>query len=81
MKTVRIGLAGFGNVGAGSGTLELSASLALEAIPPTLNFETPDPACPVQVATSPMKPESPILVKLNQNATGQAVSVIVRRGN
>ena len=70
----------FGNVGAASGTLELSASLALEATPPTLNFESPDPECPISVVADPVRIESPIILKLNQNSTGQAVSILVRRG-
>jgi 3-oxoacyl-[acyl-carrier-protein] synthase II len=43
----------FGNLGAGSGVVELIASvLALREgkLPQVLNYETPDPACPVRVA-------------------------------
>ncbi len=42
----------FGNLGAGTGAVELAVSvLALQQdlIPTTLNYERPDPACPVNV--------------------------------
>jgi 3-oxoacyl-[acyl-carrier-protein] synthase II len=42
----------FGNLGAGSGAVEMAASvLALQhgSIPPTLNYHRPDPNCPVRV--------------------------------
>ena len=44
----------FGNLGEGSGMVELAISvLALEkgVVPPTLNYETPDSECPVNVTT------------------------------
>ena len=49
----------FGNLGAGSGTTELAASLlALQhgVVPPTLNYEEPDPACPVPVLAGSPRP-------------------------
>ena len=44
----------FGNLGHGSGMVELAVSLlgmSHEVVPPTLNYETPDPECPVNVVT------------------------------
>src|SRR5262249_43370080 len=48
-----------GNLGPASGVAELVfALLALEhgALPPTLNYQTPDPACPVVVHANGMRP-------------------------
>jgi len=69
----------FGNVGAASGALELAASLAHEVVPPTLNYATRDPECDINVVTEPTTTESKFVLKLNQNSTGQAASVLVRR--
>ena len=54
----------FGNLGEGSGMVELAISvLALEkgVVPPTLNYETPDPECPVNVATEMLSSDRPRL--------------------
>jgi len=70
----------FGNLGHGSGAVELCVSLAALAhgvIPPTLNYETPDPECPVNVVTEPRPAESRTFVALNHNTTGQAAAVVV----
>jgi len=70
----------FGNLGHGSGAVELAVSLVALAqgvVPPTLNFQTPDPDCPVSVATEPQAVESRTFVALNHNTTGQAIAVIV----
>ncbi|HEY1065481.1 MAG TPA: hypothetical protein VGE52_05210 [Pirellulales bacterium] len=70
----------FGNLGAGSGMVEAVASvLALEhgLLPATLNYETPDPACPINVtrgAPQPLKTE--VAVCLNTTAAGQAAAVV-----
>ena len=69
----------FGNVGAASGALELSASLVSDVVPPTLNYTTRDPACEVNVVTEPLTTESKFILKLNQNSTGQAASVLVHQ--
>ena len=69
----------FGNVGAASGALELSASLVNDVVPPTLNYTTRDPACEVNVVTEPLTTESKFILKLNQNSTGQAASVLVHQ--
>ena len=68
----------FGNVGAASGVLELSASLCMiNQVPPTLNFQHPDPACAVRVSNDLQEPLSTSILKLNQTGTGQAVSLLV----
>jgi 3-oxoacyl-[acyl-carrier-protein] synthase II len=70
----------FGNLGHGSGAVELAVSLVALAngvIPPTLNYEQPDPDCPVSVVTESRPVESRTFVKLNHNTTGQATAVVV----
>lgn len=71
----------FGSLGSGSGAMELIVSiLAIQTgvVPPTLNYETPDPACPIEVVTgSPLEGRPPTALVLNHNATGQAVATII----
>jgi 3-oxoacyl-[acyl-carrier-protein] synthase II len=70
----------FGNLGPGSGMVELAVSLigqSHRAVPLTLNYETPDPECPVNVATEIESAKSGAFVKLSHNSTGQAVAVVV----
>jgi 3-oxoacyl-[acyl-carrier-protein] synthase II len=72
----------FGNLGQGSGMVELAVSLmALEqgVVPPTLNYETPDPECPVNVVTELTDTDKQAFVKLNHNVTGQAAAVVITR--
>ena len=69
----------FGNVGAASGAMELAASMMNGSIPPTLNFETPDEQCDVNVSAQPQPLQSKVVLKLNQNSTGQAAGVLIRR--
>lgn len=74
--------ASFGHLGAGGGVVELAASiLGMEQglVPPTLNYEHPDPECPVNVvAGEPLTGRPPTVVKVNLCSTGQAVAVAVR---
>jgi 3-oxoacyl-[acyl-carrier-protein] synthase II len=72
----------FGNLGAGSGLVELIASLlAMEhgELFPVQNYETPDPECPLKIVTT--KGVSPGATFLNINVTpqGQAAAVVVRK--
>jgi 3-oxoacyl-[acyl-carrier-protein] synthase II len=73
----------FGNLGAGAGTTELAASvlaLAHGVCPPTLNYEEPDPACPLAVhAGSPRPLGRRHAVKLNFTEMGQCAAVVLRR--
>jgi 3-oxoacyl-[acyl-carrier-protein] synthase II len=70
----------FGNLGAGSGAVEMVASvlaLASGQVPATLNYNRPDPECPVSVIRDrPLARTGPALI-LNQSATGQAAAVIL----
>jgi 3-oxoacyl-[acyl-carrier-protein] synthase II len=73
----------FGNLGAGGGTTELAASvLALQhgAVPATLNYEEPDPECPVAVvAGTPRAVRRPHVVKVSFTQPGQCAAVVVRK--
>jgi 3-oxoacyl-[acyl-carrier-protein] synthase II len=73
----------FGNLGAGGSTAELIASLAaLEhgVLPPTLNYEEPDPACPVTVAAGTPRPVGrPHALKVGLTDLGQCAAVVVRK--
>jgi 3-oxoacyl-[acyl-carrier-protein] synthase II len=71
----------FGNVGASGGTLELIASLlAFEhrRLFPVLNYQTPDPQCPVAAVTTNDVPPGDSFVNLSYAPTGQASAVVVR---
>lgn len=72
----------FGNVGAAGGAVELAASLvAAQAghVPATLNYDHPDPACPVEVVTD-LKPldSGAVMLSLNYNLSGQASVALLR---
>ena len=70
----------FGNLGHGSGMVELVISvLAMRhgVVPPTLNYQTPDPECPVNVATELIPTDRPAFMALNHNTTGQAAAVVI----
>jgi 3-oxoacyl-[acyl-carrier-protein] synthase II len=73
----------FGNLGAGGSTTELAASLlALEhnMVPRTLNYEEPDPACPVAVIAHQPKPvRSPFVLKVSFTQMGQCAALVVRK--
>jgi 3-oxoacyl-[acyl-carrier-protein] synthase II len=70
----------FGNLGHGSGMVELAISLLAlprRVVPPMLNYETPDPECPVNVTTELLPTEKSAFIALNHNTTGQAAAVVV----
>jgi 3-oxoacyl-[acyl-carrier-protein] synthase II len=71
----------FGDLGGGSGAVEMAASvLAVQkgVVPRTLNYETPDPDCPVNVVRGTSMPvEKRTAMLLNQSDTGQAVAVLI----
>jgi 3-oxoacyl-[acyl-carrier-protein] synthase II len=75
----------FGNLGAGSSTTELALSvLALEhgLLPPTLNYQEPDPACPVPVAAGSARPVTrPHVLKVGFTELGQCAAVVIRKLN
>ena len=71
-----------GNLGAGGGTTELAASLlAMKhgTLPPTLNYTTPDPACPVAVRREARPIRTPYFVKLGFTEMGQVAAVACRK--
>jgi 3-oxoacyl-[acyl-carrier-protein] synthase II len=69
----------FGDLGAGSGAIEMAASvLALKhgRAPRTLNYEVPDPACPINVIRGEsLSLEKRTALVLSQSDTGQAVAI------
>lgn len=72
-----------GNIGAAGGAVELAISmLAMEKnlIPATLNYEEPDPECPVNVVTSNQPATSSAMLALSQKLTGQSVALMVSAG-
>jgi 3-oxoacyl-[acyl-carrier-protein] synthase II len=72
-----------GNLGAGGSVTELAASvLALRhgLVPATLNYEEPDPDCPVIVPTgSPRATSKPFVVKTAFTEMGQCAAVVIRK--
>ena len=70
-----------GNSGAGAGILELAGSLVgLQhgVIPFTLNYETPDPECPLNIVSGkPLSTDNRIVLKLNVTRFGQAAASII----
>ena len=72
----------FGNAGAASGTVELAASLLAAAdgvLPATLNYEEPDPQCPVNVVREPRPVRRPCFLKVGFTDLGQCAAFVVRR--
>ena len=69
-----------GNAGAGSGAIELVASLlALKhgRLFPVLNFENPDPECPIAPVRTSEVPAGSCFLNLNAGANGQASCVVM----
>ncbi|MCS7306785.1 MAG: beta-ketoacyl-[acyl-carrier-protein] synthase family protein [Thermoguttaceae bacterium] len=72
----------FGNLGAGSGLVELVASLlALEhgQLFATLNYQTPDPECPIYVVREAAQPPGSCFININVTPQGQAAGVLIRK--
>lgn len=71
----------FGCLAAGTGAVEMAASvMGIEkgAVPFTLNYETPDPDCPINVIHGQSMPiTNPTAMILSHADMGQAVSVII----
>ncbi len=71
----------FGNLGAASGLIELIASLlAMEQgnLFATLNYETPDPDCALQVVTDASQNPGQTVLNVNVTPQGQASAIIAR---
>lgn len=70
----------FGNLGAGSGVVETIASiLALNhgRLFPVLNYETPDPDCPISVVQSDGVSPGDSFINVNVTPQGQASALLV----
>lgn len=71
----------FGNLGAAGGAVEMAASvmaLVHGEIPVTLNYERPDPECPVNMVHGGAVPlGEPTALVLNQSSYGQSVAVLL----
>jgi 3-oxoacyl-[acyl-carrier-protein] synthase II len=71
----------FSYLGAGCGTLEMAASIMAfqhESIPPTVNYQHPDPECPINVVHGqPMPLKHPTALVLSHAPFGQAVAVVL----
>jgi 3-oxoacyl-[acyl-carrier-protein] synthase II len=71
-----------GHLSAGSGTTDLAASiLAVNhgVLPGTLNYQKPDPACPVQVLAQARPIGKPYFVKIGFTEMGQCAAVVCRK--
>ncbi len=73
----------FGNLGAGSGSVEAIASILAFVegwVPGLLNHERTDPNCPVKViGRSGQTCERPASVLINQSTTGQVAAIVLGR--
>jgi len=70
----------FGHLGAGGGVVELMASvlgISAGVVPPTRNYTTPDPDCPVRVVREPLAGRPATAIAVNVCTTGQAVAVVI----
>lgn len=72
----------FGNIGAASGALELAVSLLACQhgwVPATLNYDDPDPDCPVNViAGSGKRLERSAIIKLDASISGQVAALVLQ---
>ena len=70
-----------GHLGAGSGAVELVGavlSASNQLVPRTLNYEQPDPNCPVNVVHGEsLELSRPIVLKLSQSTMGHAAALLV----
>jgi 3-oxoacyl-[acyl-carrier-protein] synthase II len=72
----------FGHLGAGSGAVELVASLLALAhglLPATLNHDEPDPDCPITVAAAPRPVGRPYVLKVGVTDRGQCAALVCRK--
>jgi 3-oxoacyl-[acyl-carrier-protein] synthase II len=71
----------FGYLGAGSGAIELAASvwsLTSGEIWPTLNYDRPDPQCAIRVVHGqPLTGRPAVALKLNHTPIGQAAALVI----
>jgi 3-oxoacyl-[acyl-carrier-protein] synthase II len=73
----------FGNLGAGGATTELAASLIglpRGLVPATLNYEEPDPDCPLEVIRgSARELQKPYFLKVSFTEMGQCAAVVCKK--
>jgi 3-oxoacyl-[acyl-carrier-protein] synthase II len=72
----------FGNLGAASGLVELISSLLAQRagrLFRTLNYDSPDPECPVNVVTTADAPPGDLFINLSISPQGQSSAVVIRR--
>ena len=72
----------FGNLGAGSGMVEMIASLMALGhgrLFPILNYETPDPQCPVAAVTNGAMEAGKNFINLSVTPQGQASAILIRQ--
>jgi 3-oxoacyl-[acyl-carrier-protein] synthase II len=70
-----------GNLGAGAGTTELAFSLLAarhDTLPGTLNYDTPDAACPLNLARSPRPLAGRTFLKVGCTERGQCAAIVCR---
>ncbi|HEX3659384.1 MAG TPA: beta-ketoacyl-[acyl-carrier-protein] synthase family protein [Pirellulales bacterium] len=71
----------FGNLYSAGGVVETAGSImALNAglVPATLNYEQPDPECPVSViAREPLAGSAALVLKVSRTAAGQAAALVL----
>lgn len=71
-----------GSSGAAGGAVELAAALIgwrNGVVPGTLNYETPDAGCPVNVSNEHRDATGDAMLAVNYALTGQAVAAVVRK--
>jgi 3-oxoacyl-[acyl-carrier-protein] synthase II len=70
-----------GNLGAGASTTELGLSLLAVrhgTLPGTLNYETPDPACPIAIAGTARPLVNQVFLKIGLTERGQCAAIVCR---
>ena len=68
--------------GAGSGMVEMISSLMAmhnDRLFPILNYETPDPECPISAVTNGSAEPGKIFINLSVTPQGQASAILIRR--
>ena len=63
-----------------SGKFSAPFTLTDGVMPPTLNHDQTDPACPVLVARESRKVTKPCVLKVACTESGQCAAAVVRRG-
>jgi 3-oxoacyl-[acyl-carrier-protein] synthase II len=73
----------FGTLGGAGSSTELAASLLAfrhGQLPATLNYQEPDPACPVAVNRDPRPVARPCFLKIAFTEMGQCAAAVIRSG-